>query len=488
MKTTRGVIYARYSPGPNQTEQSIEGQVSDCTQFAEEKGINITHIYIDRAVSGKESENRSEFQRMLRDAANGLFDCCIVWKIDRFGRNREEIALNKVKLKKHGISLLYAQEHIPDGPEGIILESVLEGMAEYYSADLAQKIKRGYRECAKKGQVFGYACYGYDRIDKKLCVNASEAKVVRQIFTMYADGSTSTEISKVLTANGIFNRRGTSFNPSYILKLLRNKTYIGIREYDGIEIFVEPIISMEVWNKVQERLRKNKSKPGPWRPEQYLLSGKAFCGYDQGLLVGISGTSKTGKLYHYYACSNKRNKKVPCDLKNVSQEWLDQFVVDHTVNDVLTDTLIDRLADCVVDIYNSSNSDSVVNELKSQLRDVNKKLNALVDALEQGIYSSTTKERLDMLEAQKNQLEYQIECENIKKPNLDRDKIHYWLSMFKSGNVKDELFQARLVNMFIHSVYVWNEKVAIVYNFSDGSSSEYYTEDIGVRIDTPLVD
>lgn len=487
MKNTRGVIYARYSPGPHQTEQSIEGQVSDCTLFAKEKGISISHIYVDRAVSGKESENRAEFQKMLRDAANHMFDCCIVWKIDRFGRNREEIALNKVKLKKHGIQLLYAQEHIPDGPEGIILESVLEGMAEYYSADLAQKIKRGYRECAKKGQVFGYPCYGYDRINKQLQVNPSEAAIVRQVFSMYSDGHSSTEIARTLNANGVVKKSGAEFRANFILKMLKNTTYIGTRYYDGIAIPVEPIIEKGVWEKVQKRLDNNKKRPGPWRPEQYLLSGKAFCGYDNGLMVGVSGTGRS-QTYYYYVCSHKRTHKASCELKNVSQPWLDQFVVDHTVNDVLTDELIDRLSDSVVDIYKASNSDSVVKDLKAQLRDVNKKLNALVDALEQGIFSSTTKERLDSLEAQKNQLEYQIDIESIKKPELDREKIHYWLSMFKNGNVKDELFQARLVNMFIHSVYVWNDKVAIVYNFSDGAKNEFRTDEIAVRIDTPLLD
>lgn len=484
----RGVIYARYSPGPNQTEQSIEGQVSDCKIFAEEKGINITHIYVDRALSGKESENRAEFQHMLRDASHDMFDCCIVWKIDRFGRNREEIALNKVKLKKHGIILLYAQEHIPEGPEGIILESVLEGMAEYYSADLAQKIKRGYRECAKKGQVFGYPTYGYDRIDKKLSVNTAESCVVQQIFEMYADGMSSSSIARTLSLRGIKKRDGKDFRPNSILKMLRNETYIGIRQYDGIDIPVEAIVKKEVWDKVQNRLSKYKKKPGPWRPEQYALSGKAFCGYDKSLLVGVSGTSKTGKVYHYYCCSKKRNSHSSCELKNVSQEWLDQFVVDHTVRDVLTDELIDRLTDAVIDIHNSSKNDTTITLLQSQLRDVNKKLNALVDALEQGIWSSSTKERLDMLETQKIQLEYQIDSEKIKKPDLDKDQIRYWLHLFQAGNVKDGLFQARLVNMFIHSVHVWNDKVAIVYNFSDGMSSEYFTEDISVRIDTPKVD
>ena len=151
----RGVIYARYSPGPRQTDQSIEGQVADCKYYAEENGIDIIEVYADRKVSGKSVVGRDEFQRMLRDAERGLFDCVLVWKIDRFGRDRQDIALGKLTLKRAGVKLLYAKESVPEGPEGIILESVLEGLAEYYSADLRQKVIRGMKETAKKGQYCG---------------------------------------------------------------------------------------------------------------------------------------------------------------------------------------------------------------------------------------------------------------------------------------------------------------------------------------------
>ena len=150
-----GVIYARYSEGPRQTDQSIEGQVADCKAYAQREGINIIEIYADRHVSGKSTAGRDEFLRMIRDAEHHRFDCVIVWKIDRFGRNRQDIAINKMRLRKAGVALKYAEESVPDGPEGIILESVLEGLAEYYSADLKQKVTRGIRESAKKGIYHG---------------------------------------------------------------------------------------------------------------------------------------------------------------------------------------------------------------------------------------------------------------------------------------------------------------------------------------------
>jgi DNA invertase Pin-like site-specific DNA recombinase len=148
-----GVIYARYSEGPRQTDQSIEGQVADCRAYAEQHGIQIADVYADRHISGRSVDGRDAFQQMIRDAEKRLFDCVIVWKVDRFGRSREDIAVNKMRLRRAGVVLMYARESVPDGPEGILMESLLEGLAEYYSADLRQKVVRGQRESAKKGRL-----------------------------------------------------------------------------------------------------------------------------------------------------------------------------------------------------------------------------------------------------------------------------------------------------------------------------------------------
>ena len=137
----QAVIYARYSPGPNQTEQSIEGQVRECTKYAELHDLRIVGTYIDRKISGK-TDNRREFQRMIDDSEKHIFDVIILYHTDRFARNRYDSAIYKHKLKENGVELRYATTDIPKGPEGIILESIMEGWAEYYSAELSRKIKR----------------------------------------------------------------------------------------------------------------------------------------------------------------------------------------------------------------------------------------------------------------------------------------------------------------------------------------------------------
>ena len=142
----RAVIYARYSSS-NQTEQSIEGQVRVCSEYAKAKGLTIVGEYIDRAISGR-TDNRPDFQRLMQDSGKHMFEAVIVYRTDRFARNKYDSAIYKRHLRKCNVELHYAAEHIPEGPEGIILESLMEGLAEYYSAELSQKIRRGIRESA----------------------------------------------------------------------------------------------------------------------------------------------------------------------------------------------------------------------------------------------------------------------------------------------------------------------------------------------------
>ena len=121
----KAIIYARYS-SDNQREESIEGQIRECMEFAERNGITVFGTYIDRALSAK-TDNRPEFQRMIKDSYRMLFDTVLVWKLDRFARNRYDSAYYKNILKKNGVKVISAKENIPETPEGVLLESLLEG-------------------------------------------------------------------------------------------------------------------------------------------------------------------------------------------------------------------------------------------------------------------------------------------------------------------------------------------------------------------------
>lgn len=191
----KAVIYARYS-SDNQREESIEGQLRECKEYAEKNGIMILRSYLDRALSAK-TDNRPEFQNMVQDSAKGLFDTVLVWKLDRFARNRYDSAHYKAVLRRNGVKVVSATENISDGPEGIILESMLEGMAEYYSAELAQKINRGLTENALKGKNNGGGIpLGYQLTDDQhLRIDPLTAPVVREIYQRYAEGETVAALS-----------------------------------------------------------------------------------------------------------------------------------------------------------------------------------------------------------------------------------------------------------------------------------------------------
>jgi len=219
----KAVIYARYSCD-RQNEQSIEGQLHECYAYAEKHDLTVVKEYIDRALSGRSAEHRTAFQQMIRDSEKKGFDFVIVYKTDRFARNRYDSAIYKTKLKKNDVRVLYAKESIPDGPEGIILESLLEGMAEYYSAELSQKIKRGIHEIALKHKAYGgNRPFGY-RIDsdKNFVIDEKEAEIVRKIFTDFADGKQAKEIATELNEKGIKNARGTSWNKNNFFQIFHN--------------------------------------------------------------------------------------------------------------------------------------------------------------------------------------------------------------------------------------------------------------------------
>ncbi len=468
-----GVIYARYSPGPNQTDQSIEGQVRDCEEYAKKYNIQIIDVYADRHLSGTESEHRLEFQRMLHDAEKKHFSTVIVWKIDRFGRNREEIAMNKVHLKKYGVTVAYAKEHIPDGPEGIILESMLEGMAEYYSAELAQKIRRGQRESVLKGRILTRKpLYGYKKNERlEYILDEAAAPVVRSIFEMYAEGAQLKEICDTLNEKAIRNANGNPFRYTMLHNMLRNRQYIGEYRFgDNVNLnAIPPIISMELWDKCQERINSSVSM----RPitaatskadETFHLTGKitcSICGYHY---QGESGTSKTGTRHYYYKCHGKKQKKSNCTSRNFVKDQLEDFILLNTFSDVLTDKMIANIADRVIEYQDSSPSSFAIKSLERQLKECNKKIDNIMKAIEAGIFTPTTRDRLAELESEKEAVTLSLTQEKNKSITFTREHVIFWLELFRDGDIDSKDFKDLFFNMFINSVAIYEDRLVIAYN------------------------
>lgn len=225
---TNIVIYARFS-SHNQNEQSIEGQLKSCRDFAKQNDYIVTHEYIDRAISGT-TDKRPEFLRMIVDSKQKHFEYILVYQLDRFARNRYDSAMYKARLKKSGVRVLSARENISDDASGILIEGVLESMAEYYSAELSQKIRRGMDLNAAKCLATGgnVALGFYVDENKHFQINEEEAHAVRTIFQMYANGSTMADIVRYLNSLQIKTSRGNDYNKGSLRRILTNKRYTGV--------------------------------------------------------------------------------------------------------------------------------------------------------------------------------------------------------------------------------------------------------------------
>ena len=373
------VIYARYSTD-SQREESIEGQIRECTAYAEKNGFTVVKHYIDRAISAK-TDNRPQFQQMIKDSERGIFDVIIVWKLDRFARNRYDSARYKTQLKRNGVKLVSATEVISAGPEGIILESVLEGYAEYYSADLAEKV---------------------------------------------------------------------------------------------VPDAIPPIIPLELFEDVQEKIAKNKKAPARHKAEEsYLLTTKLYCGKCGALMFGESGVSHTGKMYTYYKCAAAKKKKT-CDKKAVRKQWLEDLVVSETMKLVEDDASMNAIIAKVMELQNQESTDLPIYE--KQLKETEVGITNMLNAIQMGILTSSTKERLEALEDQRKELQARIAEERLAKPKMKEEFVRFWLLRFRKLDMTQPEQRQALVDTFINAIYLYDDKVLITFNYKEGTETVAFGE------------
>ena len=470
------VIYARYS-SDNQREESIEGQIRECTAYAEKNGITIVKHYIDRAISAK-TDNRPEFQQMIKDSDKKLFDIVLVWKLDRFARNRYDSARYKTQLKKNGVKLMSATEIISEGPEGIILESVLEGYAEYYSADLSEKVIRGMTENALKGKFTGGAIpFGYIiNADHRFEIDPLTAPFVAETFQRYNDGQTMREIRDWLNEKGVKNQRGGLMTFNTIQHMLNNRRYIGELKYRDVLIpdAIPSIVSAELFNDVQEKIAKNKKAPARRKAEDdYLLTTKLFCGYCGALMFGESGTSRTGEVHRYYKCATAKKHK-GCKKKTVRKQWLEDLVVNQTMQLVKDDAAMESIIAKVMELQNKENTNIPL--YKKQLRDAESGIQNMLNAIQAGILTSSTKERLEQLEETKRELEARIAEEKLAKPKVTEEFIRFWLRRFRKLDMSLKDQRQALVDTFINAIYLYDDKVLITFNYKEGTQTVTFGE------------
>ena len=467
------VIYARYSAGPRQTDQSIEGQLRVCTDFCEQRGLTVIDTYCDRHISGRTDE-RPEFQRLIADAKRKKFEAVVVYKTDRFARNKYDSAVYKRELKRNGIQIFYAAEAIPDGPEGIILESLMEGLAEYYSAELAQKIKRGMHESALKCQSTGSGRpLGY-RVDeqKHFQIDPESAQTVQTIFEQYIKGESNAAICELLNSRGLRTAQGKPFNKNSINRIIKNRKYIG--EYRYHDIVVEggmpAIISKDTFNLAQAEMERRRTRKAPKSPKaEYLLAGRLFCGHCKGPMQGVSGTGKSGNKWYYYYCGNTRGKNKTCDKKQVSRDRLERAVVDFTVRYILQEDVLEELARKVYaaqERQNDTTSEIVFYEKK--LADNKKSIANVLRAIESGAATQTLPARLQELENEQAVILGELSFLKGKHLAFTEDQILFALMKHLEPypGESEQDYRRRIISDFVSEVYLYDDRLLIYFNIS----------------------
>lgn len=467
---SNAVIYARFS-SHRQREASIEQQEKICREFAEKNGYTILAVYADRAISGT-TDARPDFLRMIEDSAGKSFEYVICYQLDRFARNRYDSAIYKQKLKKNGVRVLSAKENITDDASGILVEGLLESMAEYYSAELAQKIKRGMSDNAEKCiSTGGRIPLGY-RIgaDRHFEIDEEAAAVVRLIFEMYAGGETVKEICDYLNVRGYKSSRGSLFNKNSLRTMLRNKKYIGYYVYDGFEKAggMPRIIDDDLFFAVQKIMDANKKAPARSKAKQeYILTTKLFCGHCREMMTGISGTSKTGDVHYYYRCNGAKKKL--CRKRNVQKEYIEDLVIAECRKQLTTEN-INKIAREVVAVCEKDKDNSNLKRLERLMRENERKQRNLatavgeceIDSVRRSLFSEIAR-----LTTEFEQLESEYQTEKASTVSLTVQEVKFFLTQLKKGNVDDIKYRKTLVNVFVNSIYLYDDKLTIIFNSGD---------------------
>ena len=453
------VIYARYS-SENQTEQSIDGQLRVCKEYAQRNGILILDTYIDRAMTGT-NDNRPDFQRMIKDSSRKEWNYILVYKLDRFSRDKYATAIHKRTLKNNGVKVLSAMENIPDTPEGIILESLLEGMNQYYSAELAQKISRGMKETRLKGNYQGGGIpYGYKIDGRKLVIDESRAEIVRFMYSQFASGVFVKDIISQLTAKGILykNKR---FATNTVYNILKNEKYSGIYKH-GEEIISNmypQIIDNELFEKVRKIVNANKYGKRSIKVV-YLLRNKLNCGYCGRPISAETGTARNGEVIRYYKCLGRKKDRNGCKKAMIRKDKLEQLIIDNIVQELGKPTTLDKIVFGLMQIQNSQTQvNSFLNMLIKEKQHTDTSIENMLTAIENGIITNSTTRRLKELESRQEELERQILIERSKTviKLTQRDIKEYYEQALK-------LEPQMLINYLIKEIVLFDDKIEIYYN------------------------
>ena len=465
------VAYARYSSA-GQRDVSIDQQLRDIRAYAEREGYTIVHEYADHARSGfKNTSARTEFHAMISAAEAHTFDTVLAWKVDRFGRNREDSAIYKSQLRRLGVHVVYVMEPIPDGAAGVLTEGMLEAIAQWYSENLSENVKRGMYDNARRCLYNGTTIFGYvPGPDQRYIIDDSQAAVVHQIYRLYIEGFSMSRIVRLLNESGQRTESGKLFTMNKIYNILRQERYLGIYIFGDVRIpgGMPAIIDQQTWEDAQ-RMKSKTAKHYESSPVEFLLTGKAFCGHCRKPLVGDSGTGKSGNVHYYYTCQSHK-RRAGCDKKSVRKQYLEDMIVDFLLDHCLTGSEIEKIADAVVAASQARRKSSPLASMNAELRSVAKKIDNITNAIAEGIWTSSTAGKLKELEATAEDLRRNIATLEYSEGQLiDRDRVLFFLERFRNLDRSVPENRSYLIRTFLNSVYVFDDHLLILINAVEGN-------------------
>lgn len=497
-------IYARYS-SINQNETSIEAQLKYCSEFAKNQGWVIVKKYIDKALTATDT-NRDAFKMMMNDSKNGKFDIVLVHKYDRFARNDYDHLVNETTLNDYDVSLVSVVENLKNTPQDRLMKSVLRGLNQYYSENLSNEVMKTLLLKAQRAQhVGGLPPLGYDVVvdskgDKIYIINELEAEAVRLIFSMYSNDYSYRHIIFELNKNGFKTKRGQAFGKNSLYEILRNEKYNGIYTYNKqekgrrfqstikrnsrrykdndkiirIENGMPRIISYEIWQMVQTRLKKRIKGRKSTNNKIYLLSSKIECGKCGRKYVANSRISgKKGKMYSSYRCGTKQRGK-ECTANEVSKNLIENLVLKTFMESVITNEFAVHITSMINQRISSTKYlfEHELKEIEEKLSENKSSANNIVNAIKCSTYSSYLQEALEKLEHELSELEYEYnklirnQTVQLIEEGAIVDKFNDFRNLLsQSETLKKEIVMKKYFNQFVNKVVFYNRNFFVIeYN------------------------
>lgn len=483
------VAYARYS-SDNQRDESIVAQLRAITEYCNEKNYTIIKTYTDEALTGT-VDKRPQFLQMINDSSDGLFSAVIVHKLDRFARNRYDSAFYKNKLKSHNVNLESVLEKFDGSPESIILESVIEGMNEYYSANLSREVKKGKKETALQlKHNGGKPPFGYDVDENKnYIINEFEAKAIIYIFNSISKGSKTTEVIRWLNENGYKTKYNKSFTSSAINSIINNEKYKGVYEHgktrrvkingitknisneDYIRIAdgMPRIVSDDIWKAATDIYKKRVNKEGGRckSKETYLLTGLVECGSCGGAMCGNRNhPSGDRPIRITYRCVSRKLDTSSCNMKDIRKDFLETLVMEEISRILSPDNIKDLTEKAYFELQKSIRK--IPNELKNARIELDKvvyQINKIITAITDGMYSPSMKDTMKDLENRKENLVDKISyLENQKVLNMIPSKEFIGLKLKEDSDIfnKSPEQQQAIIRTYIKKVIVGPDEITII--------------------------